>query len=155
MKKSSIYGLAFWVGLCLGAAFIGSLITAPAIPGWYQTLQKPDWTPPDWVFGPVWTALYTMMAIAAWRVWMKSPISRVPIMAFLAQLFLNVGWTVIFFGFKSPGIAFSEIIVLWAAILVTILQFRKVDRPACLLLVPYLTWVSYAAVLNYSIARLN
>lgn len=149
--------LPLWLILCFGVAALGGLWTAQSIPTWYPTLQKPSWNPPSWLFGPVWTALYTMMAVAAWLVTReRDRISiRVPLLLFVVQLALNLAWSAIFFGLRAPGAAFVEIVVLWLAILATILVFRRVHRGATALLVPYLAWVTFAAVLNATIWRLN
>ena len=146
--------LVGWVLLCFAAAAFGGLF----MPGeWYASLKKPSWNPPGWVFGPVWTALYTMMAVAAWLVWKRGgwASQRRPLMLFLVQLALNAAWTPLFFGLKKPGWAFAEIVLLWLAIAATIVAFRPTSRAATLLLVPYLAWVSLAAVLNFTLWRLN
>jgi translocator protein len=149
-----ILALVGWVLLCFAAASFGGLF----MPGeWYAALRKPSWNPPGWIFGPVWTALYTMMAVAAWLVWMQGGwgIKRKPLLIFLAQLVLNAAWTPIFFGLHAPGIAFAEIVLLWLAIVAAIAAFRPVSRSAAWLLVPYLVWVSFAAALNFALWRLN
>jgi benzodiazapine receptor len=146
--------LAGWLLLCFAAASLGAVF----MPGeWYATLKKPAWNPPGWVFGPVWSALYTMMAVAAWLVWRRGGFAaqRRPLGLFLAQLTLNAGWTPLFFGLHRPGVAFAEIVLLWLAIAATIEVFRPVSRTAMLLLVPYLAWVSFAAALNFTLWRLN
>jgi tryptophan-rich sensory protein len=139
---------------CFVAAAMGGLF----MPGeWYASLRKPSWNPPGWIFGPVWTVLYTMMAVAAWMVWRRGGWGkqRTPLLVFLAQLMLNALWTPLFFGLQRPGLAFAEILLLWLAIVVTIVVFNPVSRPAMLLLVPYLAWVSFAAALNFTLWRLN
>jgi benzodiazapine receptor len=149
-----ILGLCGWLLACFAAAAMGGLF----MPGeWYASLQKPAWNPPGWIFGPVWTALYTMMAVAAWLVWRQGGWSkqRQRLLVFLAQLTLNALWTPLFFGLHWPGVAFAEILLLWLAIAATIAAFRPVSRPAMVLLVPYLAWVSFAAVLNFTLWRLN
>jgi benzodiazapine receptor len=149
-----ILGLSSWLLACFAAAAMGGLF----MPGeWYASLQKPAWNPPGWIFGPVWTALYTMMAVAAWLVWRQGgwEKQRRPLLIFLAQLTLNALWTPLFFGLHWPGLAFVEILLLWLAIVATIAAFRPVSRPAMLLLVPYLAWVSFAAALNFTLWRLN
>jgi tryptophan-rich sensory protein len=146
--------LAGWLLLCFAAAAFGGMFT----PGeWYASLKKPAWNPPGWVFGPVWTALYTMMAVAAWLVWTRGGFAaqRRPLGLFLVQLALNAAWTPLFFGWHRPGLAFAEILLLWVAIAATILAFRPVSRAAGWLLAPYLAWVSFAAVLNFTLWRLN
>ena len=121
---------------------------------WYQSIAKPDWTPPGWVFPVVWSRLYTLMGTAAWLVSRKEG-ARGPLTLFVIQLLLNAAWTPIFFGAKEMLIALVVIVILWLAILATILAFRKVDRTAALLLVPYLLWVTLATALNFEIWRLN
>lgn len=128
------------------------------MPGeWYAGLNKPAWNPPGWLFGPVWSALYTMMAVAAWLVWRRGGFAaqRRPLGWFLAQLVLNAVWTPLFFGLHRPGVAFAEILLLWLAIAWTIAAFWRVHRTAAWLLAPYLAWVSFAAVLNGTLWRLN
>jgi tryptophan-rich sensory protein len=128
------------------------------MPGeWYDGLQKPAWNPPGWIFGPVWTALYTMMAVAAWLVWKRGGFAaqRLPLTLFLVQLALNALWTPLFFGLHLIGFAFAEIVLMWFAIAATIAAFRQAHRPAAWLLVPYLAWVGFAAVLNGTLWRLN
>lgn len=152
-----VVGLVGWVALCFLAAGIGSAATTPQVPDWYATLEKPSFNPPAWVFGPVWTILYLMMAVAAWLVWRIGgwrPVA-LALVVFCAQLALNTLWSILFFGLQSPTVAAVEIVVLWLAILATILLFWKHQPVAALLLAPYLAWVSFAAVLNFSIAAMN
>ena len=149
-----ILALAGWVLLCFGAAAMGGFF----MPGeWYAALKKPSWNPPGWIFGPVWTALYTMMAVAAWLVWKQGGFAaqRRPLAFFLSQLALNALWTPLFFGLHWTGVAFAEIVLLGLAIAATIAVFRPVNRTAAWLLAPYLAWVSFAAVLNFTLWRLN
>ena len=149
-----LLALAGWLLVCFAAATMGGLF----MPGeWYASLKKPSWNPPGWVFGPVWTALYTMMAVAAWLVWRHGgwAAQRRPLGLFLAQLALNAAWTPLFFGLHWPGVAFFEIVLLWLAIAATIAAFRPVSRAAMGLLMPYLAWVSFAAALNFTLWRLN
>lgn len=146
--------LVGWLLLCFAAAAMGGLF----MPGeWYASLKKPAWNPPGWVFGPVWTALYTMMAVAAWLVWKRGGFAaqRRPIALFLVQLTLNAAWTPLFFGLHRPGLAFAEIVLLGLAIAATLIAFRPVSRLAAWLLAPYLAWVSFAATLNFTLWRLN
>ena len=149
------------IGFVLGsqlAGIIGALFTARSVQTWYTTLQKPSFNPPSWLFGPVWTVLYLLMGIAAYLVWAKGwtvPGVKTALFVFALQLVLNSLWSILFFGVRQPGWAFMEIVVLWAAIVVTIVLFWKISRTAAFLLVPYILWVSFAAVLNYSLWRLN
>jgi len=148
--------------LCLvvtfSAAFIGSYFTRSAISGWYANLNKPFFTPPDWLFGPVWTGLYILMAVSAFLVWQKGfahPAVKMALALYLLQLVLNLLWTPIFFGLKMPFIAFIEIVFLYIAIIFTILAFARVSIFAALLLIPYILWTTFAAILNLSIWLLN
>lgn len=154
---ADLLGLVGFAVLCLAVSGIGGAITATSVDGWYQTLQKPSFNPPDWVFGPVWTVLYVMMAVAAWRVWRRAGFAsgRTALAAFLVQLGLNLAWTVLFFGVQAIGPALIEIVVLLAAIVVTAVLFWRIDRLAGWLLVPYGLWVAYAALLNAALWRLN
>lgn len=148
--------LAFFVGICFLAAFVGSVFTTPSIAGWYQGLDKPFFNPPAWVFGPVWTLLYTMMGLAAYMVWETGGSEARPALtAFGVQLALNSLWSIIFFGFHQLLLAFIEIVILWMAIARTMKLFRRVSKRANLLMAPYLAWVSFAAVLNFTIWWLN
>lgn len=146
------------VVVCQLAGFIGSLFTTPSIPTWYAGLQKPGFTPPNWVFSPAWITLYLLMGVAAFLVWDKGLRVRgvkTALIFFGVQLLLNVLWSVLFFGYSSPFLAFIEIIALWFAIAVTILTFSRVSKAAAYLLVPYILWVSLAAALNVAILKLN
>ena len=158
MKFSNMKKLIFCIFICLFAGFIGSFFTTPAIPTWYATLLKPSFAPPNWVFFPVWTSLFIMMGISLFLVWQKGWEDRkvkTAFYIFAVQLALNVLWSVAFFGFRSPLLGLMEIIILWIAILATTLSFMNVSRTAAYLLVPYILWVSFAAILNFSIWALN
>ena len=147
-------GLAFWLGVCFAAAWVGAHFP----PGeWYEGLMKPALTPPGWIFGPVWTLLYTMMGVAAWLVWQRHGYAAASrsLGLFLLQLGLNALWAYFFFGLKNPGLAFLDIVVLWLAILATLIAFFRHYRPAGQLLLPYLLWVSFAVYLNLQFWRLN
>ena len=150
-------GLIIAIATCFAAAGIGGLVTTPQIPGWYANLAKPAWNPPNWIFGPVWSCLYLMMAVAAWLVWRQAGFAgaKLPLALFAIQLALNSLWSVLFFGLQNPGAAVIEIILLWAAILATLISFWKRSRWAGGLLVPYLAWVTFATVLNVAIWRMN
>lgn len=144
------------MALCFGTGAAGSLFTAAATGDWYVTLAKPPWTPPGWLFGPVWAALYLMMAVAAWLVWRRGgAVSIGGLGLFVLQLALNLAWPVLFFGFRLPGVAFGELCLLWAMVLLTLLVFWKVAWRAGLLLVPYLAWTTFAAALNLAIWLMN
>jgi len=146
--------LCLWVVLCFATA-VPAAWFPPA--EWYLALDKPDWHPPSWVFGPVWSTLYVMMAVAAWLVWRRGGFAgqRRALGLFLVQLALNAAWSPLFFGLKRPDIAFAEILLLWLAIAFTLHAFWRVHRPAAWLLVPYIAWVSFAAFLNGTLWRLN
>lgn len=150
-------GLVLFIVACLGAGGLGAIATTPEIEGWYKTIEKPSWNPPDYVFGPVWTTLYVLMGIAAWLLWKPEGFRAAakPMALFGGQLVLNVAWSFIFFGLHQPGWAFVEIVILWLAILATTMGFFRCSTIAGWLLVPYLAWVSFASVLNFAIWRLN
>ncbi len=158
MKPKNIAKLAACIALCEFAGIIGSIFTFPAIGAWYATLQKPFFSPPNWIFAPAWTALYFLMGIALYLViknGIKSRNAKIAVSVFAVQLILNALWSFLFFGLKSPFYAFVEIIALWLAIAAAIITFSGISRRAALLLVPYILWVSFAAVLNFSIMLLN
>lgn len=154
----------FWsIVVCQLAGLIGALFTASAIPEWYGTLTKPDFAPPNWVFGPVWTVLYILMGLALFYVWQKLETSkgsnkrhiRNAIALFVTQLILNAAWSVIFFGLRSPGFAFAEIVAMWLFIAATMVAFSRISMRAVWLLVPYLLWVSFAGYLNFAVWQLS
>ena len=137
---------------------LSGLATVQATREWYPTLVKPSFTPPSWVFGPVWTLLYIIMGVAAFLVWKKGLDEsdvKTALLLFLVQLGLNGAWSLLFFGMRAPGIAFAEILVLWCAIAATVVAFFNKSKWAGWLLVPYWAWVSFAAVLNFGFWRLN
>ena len=151
-----ILTLALSVGICFAAAGIGSLLTTHSVSGWYAEIAKPWWTPPNWVFGPVWSTLYAMMAVAAWLVWRRGGDEmRFALTLFAVQLALNVAWSGLFFALRLPGAAFAEILLLWLTIGATTSIFGRISTAAALLFVPYFAWVSFAAILNLAIWRLN
>ena len=143
--------------ICQVPGIIGSQFTVKSIPTWYAALNKPAFNPPNWLFGPVWITLYILMGISLYLVWSKSNIADINnlLIIFFIQLFLNALWSVIFFGFKSLGFAFVEIMILWLFILITIILFYSVSKTASVLLIPYLLWVLFASLLNYYIWKLN
>ena len=147
------------IALCELAGILSGFFTMQNIQTWYATLQKPSFSPPNWIFAPVWTILYALMGIALYLVWVKSLKIKgrktTAIKAFAVQLVLNASWSIVFFGFHSPFYAFINIILLLAAIIWTMVEFYKVSKTAAYLLAPYLAWVSLAALLNYSIWMLN
>lgn len=148
--------LALSIGLCLGAGVLGSIFTISSIPTWYATLNKPPFSPPNWVFGPVWTTLYILMGISLYLVWVsKSKVKSSALNIFWIQLALNTLWSIIFFGLKNPSLAFVDIIALWIVIFLTIKSFYKINKLAGNLLVPYLLWVTFATILNLSVVILN
>lgn len=149
--------LIAFVGVTFVAAAIGGAATATSVSTWYPALLKPSWNPPSWVFGPVWSTLYLLMAVSAWRVWRHSehPERRRALAWYFGQLALNALWSCLFFGLRSPGLALAEILVLWAALAVVLVKFARIDRPAAALWLPYLAWVSFAGGLNGAIWWLN
>jgi benzodiazapine receptor len=158
MQKGVIFKLIVSLIICQLAGFVGSLFTTPSIPTWYASLAKPSFTPPNWVFSPVWISLFVLMGISLFLLWEKTlhyPGVRTALFWFAVQLGLNILWSILFFGLKSPFFALIEIIVLWIAIFLTILKSLRVSKLAGVLLIPYLIWVGFAAGLNYSIWSLN
>jgi len=156
MKFTVVIKLIVICLLCLSVGAAGSFFTSST--DWYQNLKKPSFNPPGWVFGPVWTILYIIMGISAFLVLQKGLSSNAVKMAlviFLIQLLLNAIWTPLFFGLKSPLLAFIDIVLLWFGILFTIVKFYGLSKPAALLLIPYLLWVTFASVLNFAILLLN
>jgi len=157
MNKRCVAGLLVALVACYGAAALGGLATASSVGTWYEALQKPSFSPPSWVFGPVWTILYGLMAVAAWLVWRDAEASsaKLPLLLFAIQLGLNTAWSWLFFGLRQPGWAFLEICLLWLAIGATLAAFWRVRTVAGWLMVPYLLWVSLAAILNLGLWLLN
>lgn len=154
----NIAGLLFFIGVCFLTAWIGAQVSPGIATGdWYELIIKPDWNPPGWIFGPVWTILYTMMAISAWMIWKKSGFdgAKTALSFFFIQLFLNGLWSQLFFGQQEIGWAFAEIIVLLITIIFTTLYFFKQSKLAGWLMVPYILWVTFATYLNYTIWILN
>jgi tryptophan-rich sensory protein len=153
----SVMALAGFVAACLLVGAIGGHFTASSVDDWYQTLAKPSFNPPDWIFAPVWTALYIAMGIAAWLVWRRAGFSggKAAFRLFAIQLVLNLFWTALFFGLRAPGIALFEILLLAVGIAATIAAFRRIDARAAWLLVPYLAWVLFAGLLNGAIWAMN
>lgn len=158
LSRNLLVALAAFVALTFSAAGIGSAFTARSVRTWYVTLRKPAGNPPSSYFGPVWTTLYFLMAIAAWNVWRVGggwDGATPAITLFLIQLALNAAWSVIFFGLRSPGWALIEIILLWIAVLATMILFCRISTFSGALIVPYFAWITYAAYLNAGIWRLN
>ena len=145
------------LALCLGVGAFGSYATLPEIPTWYATLNKPSFNPPNWLFGPVWTTLYVLMATAAWLVWRAAGWigARGALALFFLQLALNLLWSFLFFAWHRIGLAAIEVLAMLAAIVATALAFRRHSRAAALLLLPYLAWVTFASILNVTFWRLN
>lgn len=150
----NIIGLVIAVGLCLAVGFI----SGRSAPGeWYHELAKPSWTPPNWIFAPVWTLLYIMMGVGAWLIWRQAGFSAaaLPLGVFLLQLLLNGLWSWFFFGLQNPGLAFIDIVLLWIVILATMILFWSRQTTAGMLILPYFVWVGYASALNFTVWRLN
>jgi tryptophan-rich sensory protein len=156
-KPPSALLLIACLGLSFAAAAIGSALTLPNLDGWYDSLAKPAFNPPNWVFGPVWTVLYAMMGVALWRVRRvgEGRARERATFAFLAQLLLNVAWSAAFFGLHSPRAGLAVIVALLVAIMMTLRYFARIDGKAALLLAPYLAWTFFASILNLAIVILN
>ncbi len=150
-------GLGAFLALCLGVGALGGFATAQSVGTWYQGLAKPPFNPPDWVFAPVWTTLYVLIAVAGWRVWRARGLAgaRVAMAVYAAQLALNLAWSWLFFGGRMIGAAMAEIVALLAAIVTNALLFWRIDRVAGWLLAPYAAWVAFACLLNFALWRLN
>lgn len=146
-----------FLAVCLGVSGIGGAITATSVGDWYQSLQKPPFNPPDWVFAPVWTTLYVLMAVAGWRVWRgaQPEAGRKALLVFALQLGLNLAWSFLFFGLQRIDLALVEVVILLLAIVANTILFWRIDRLAGALFVPYVLWVAYATLLNASLWRLN
>jgi len=154
--QKEIIGFAGWLIVVFFAAAIGAAASVQAAP-FYSQLARPDWAPPPSIFGPVWTVLYALMGIAAWLVWRTGgfQLSRFALSLFLVQLALNALWSWLFFGWHLGALAFADIVLLWALVAATALAFWRIRPLAGALLIPYLLWVSFASVLNYSVWQLN
>ncbi len=157
MANSNIIKLVISLIITVGLGSLGGIFTISEIPNWYAGLQKPSFNPPNWLFGPVWTLLYILMGISVYLIW-KQPVSterNIGLMLFALQFVLNFCWSIIFFKQHQLGWALVEIIVMWIFILLTIIWFGKMSSVASWLLVPYISWVSFAAILNAAIWKLN
>ncbi len=156
--KKNILWLFFFVSLCLILGNgLGGYFTFISVEGWYQTLNKPNFNPPDWIFAPVWTTLYILMGISIWLIWKKekSKIRTIAIIIFWLQLFFNIFWTFLFFGIQKINYSLIEIFFLIFLITINIFYFLKLNKIAGYLLIPYLLWVIYASILTYNIWILN
>jgi len=146
------------IAICLTAGFVGSIFTTPAIDSWYATINKPSFNPPNWIFAPVWTTLFILMGISLYLIMQQSSAGKnikKSLYLFFGQLLLNIIWSVIFFGFKNPALALIEIIILLAVIILTTKEFKKINPLASWLFWPYICWVGFALILNFSIWFLN
>ena len=157
MKKISLGKLLVSILICNGAGLVGSMATRSSVQGWYATLVRPSFAPPNWIFGPVWTVLYCLMGIALYCVWSRAqerPV-KVPLVLFSIQLILNASWSFLFFGLESTRAGFVGIMLLLVAIIATMVSFVRISKAAVWLLVPYILWVSFAAALNFQFMCLN
>jgi tryptophan-rich sensory protein len=155
MNTFEVLMLALFLGICLGVGAVGGFFTSSSVKTWFPTLCKPSWNPPSWLFAPVWTTLYIMMAIAGWAVWRDGRFMSVAGGLYVLQLILNFAWSWLFFGLKRPDLALIEVIMLWASILATLTAFWQINPLAGWLFVPYLAWVTFASFLNHAIWKLN
>lgn len=150
--------LVGFIGLSIVVSALGGAVTATSVGSWYRELAKPEWNPPNWIFGPVWTALYLMMAVAAWRVWRSregAAGARPVLTGYFVQLGLNCLWSLLFFGLRSPGLALIDIALLWGVLIWLQLSLTRIDRVSAGLWAPYVAWVTFAAALNFEIWSLN
>jgi translocator protein len=157
MNFKRLLPLGLFLLLAFAAAGLGALATATSVDTWFPTLRKPSWNPPPWVFSPVWTLLYILMAIATWRAWSVGDAfsARRTASLYSAQLTLNALWSILFFGMRRPDIALAEIFVLLAVLIVILVRYWRIDRVAAALWLPYVAWVSFATALNAAIWSLN
>lgn len=158
MSIPNKYKLPISIAICLLVGFLSGISTSDSISGWYSTLEKPSFNPPNWIFGPVWTFLYILMGIALGKVWSSDSSGKEKnkaIFVFGSQLAVNAIWSIFFFGMQNPLLAFIDIIILIVLIVYTIKLFKPINRMASWLLYPYLVWVSFATILNLSIILLN
>ena len=158
MNKLKLFPVIFFIVTAQLAGVVGGLSVASSVGGWYKTIIKPNFTPPDYVFAPVWTALYLLMGIAAFLVYnqgINKKEVRGALCLYFVQIILNALWSFLFFGLKSPLLGLADIVALWILIILTIIYFYRVSKPAAFIMLPYLAWVSFAFVLNYEIFRLN
>jgi len=158
MEIKNITKLIFALAVCQAAGAVGSIFTQTSVSTWYAALQKPGFTPPNWIFAPVWITLYLLMGISAYLIWnkgLKNKNVKISLVIFIIQLILNTLWSLFFFGLKSPLYAFIDITLLWIAIILVIISFFKLSKTAGILLLPYILWVSFAGILNFFILRLN
>lgn len=157
MIKNKYFSLVFFILICYFAAYIGSMATFSSVDNWYTTINKPTFNPPNWIFAPTWTTLYTLMGISMWLIYLeKDKINiRSQTFYFFTQLFCNCIWSYLFFYLKNPLYGLIDIIFLWILILLTIISFWKVNKKAAILLIPYILWVGFAGFLNYTIWKIN
>lgn len=156
MSAKNIVSLVVFLAICLGIAAVSGQVTIANIPTWYDSLAKPSFTPPNGVFGPVWTLLYILVAISGWMVWRKIGFTPDrPLIVYALQLCLNFAWSFIFFGMHMLGLAVADVLLLLIMIGWNIVLFWRVDRVAAVLLVPYFAWVSFASALNIAVWQLN
>ncbi len=158
MKARQWPALGGFLLLSVAVSAIGGAVTAFSVGTWYHALVKPAWNPPNWLFGPAWTALYLMMAAAAWRVWRlreTNPAVRAVLVGYGVQLGLNCLWSVLFFGLRSPGAALVDVVLLWGALVWLQIRLGRIDRIAASLWAPYVAWVTFASALNFEIWRMN
>jgi translocator protein len=154
-NRESWMSLMPFLAVCLGAGGVASVLTSGAVRTWYPQLRKPEWNPPNWVFGPVRTVLYVMMAMSAWLVWRVGRGATAAMALFAVQLLLNAAWSLIFFRLHAIGLAFGEILLLWMMVVATAVAFLPISFLAAWLLVPYMVWVGFASYLNFRIWQMN
>ena len=156
-SPKALRAAALSIGITLVAGAVGGFATATSVTTWYAGLNKPSFNPPNALFGPVWTTLYVLMALAAWRIWRSGTAAarRQALTLYAIQLALNLTWSLIFFGLRQPGLALIEVVALLTSVLVCAVAFWRIDRISGVMLIPYAAWVSFASVLNFAIWRLN
>lgn len=154
----SILKLVLSIAICQGAGLIGTVFTVSSIQNWYNLLNQPSFRPPNWLFGPAWTILYTLMGISLYWIWTKGTKKKEVkdgLKLFAVHLAFNATWSIVFFGMRNISLSLANIVVLWILIVMVMVRFYKIDKKASLILIPYFAWVSFAAILNFSIFLLN
>lgn len=154
MKIKNLPKLIFSIIICEGAGLAGSVFTFSAITTWYKFLNRPSFSPSNSIFGPVWTILYALMGISVYLIW-SSKKAKKPLLLFWVHLFFNATWSIMFFGLRNPFLGLVNILILWLLILIVIYKFWEINKISAILLLPYLIWVSFATILNFSILVLN
>ncbi len=155
MSKNKFLSFVFFLFITFSASFIGRIVSSEFRDPWYSTILKPDFSPPDWVFAPVWTILYLLMSVAIWNVWLKTNGNKNLVFLYIAHLIFNTTWSIIFFGFHNMTLALLNLIVIIMFIVILILKYKNISSLSAIIMIPYLLWTCYALILNTSLIILN